>query len=429
MRRFLIFLAMALSACVFGGAALVLQDEAQVQTMPPPSPQDVAATRELVRSVRMATRNAGETPLATDAAQLNSAMRLGARFINGFRGQVTVQPDGVRGNVSVPVPWWRGQKWINLSGHVPPFRDTPVLNDVRIGHLHLPSPVFLALLRTGGNLGVGEGFGDKMLQSVTAMTVAENDVTFQLAIDEIGKNGLMQSAFGTLRGAEMPPPAEIEGYHQQIRAAMAGGALPQEGSFLPYVRFTLQAAYENSEPDKLANAYTAAIFGLAKACGAKDFAMIVGRLAFDVAGFEETWPTSCEDVTFNGRIDSRRHFITSAALQAASNRGFSVSVGEFKELFDTISGAGGFDFTDMAANLSGIRLSNVMMQTPRADWPAQMARIDTERDVIPSFDGIPHLMPDTEFEARFTDVDSPAYHQMIADIEHRIDALRLYQEK
>ena len=132
-------------------------------------------------------------------------------------------------------------------------------------------------------------------------------------------------------------------------------------------------------------------------------------------------------MTFNGRVDSRRHFITSAALQAASNRGFSVSVGEFKELYDTISGAGGFDFTDMAANLSGIRLSNVLMTTPRADWPARLARLETENDVIVAFDGIPHLMPDTEFAARYGDIDSPAYREMIARIEAGIDALDLYQ--
>ncbi|MFT6738042.1 MAG: hypothetical protein ACJA0G_002184 [Kangiellaceae bacterium] len=81
------------------------------------------------------------------------------------------------------------------------------------------------------------------------------------------------------------------------------------------------------------NAYTAALFGLTKACGARDFAMFVGRLAFlEEVQSNRTWTTSCNDVTFNNRIDSRRHFITSAALQAASNRGFSVSIGEFKEL-------------------------------------------------------------------------------------------------
>ena len=59
------------------------------------------------------------------------------------------------------------------------------------------------------------------------------------------------------------------------------------------------------------------------------------------------------------RHDSRLHFITAAALKAASNRGFAVGVGEFKELYDSLSGDNGFDFTDLAANNSGIRLSDV----------------------------------------------------------------------
>jgi uncharacterized protein YfiM (DUF2279 family) len=155
--------------------------------------------------------------------------------------------------------------------------------------------------------------------------------------------------------------------------------------------------------------------------------VIVGRLAFDVADVSEDWTTSCEAMTLNGRVDSRLHFLISAALQAASNRGFSVAIGEFKELYDTLKNSGGFDFTDMAANLSGIRLSNVMMATPRKDWPARIALLETENDAIVAFEGLPHLMPDTEFAARYGDIDSPAYRETISRIEARIDRLDLYR--
>lgn len=431
MRKFLIFCLLFLVVVPLGLAALMLQDTPLLEASAPPSPQDVAATRQLVRDIRSVSKASSDSGvvLQTDVAQLNSAIRLGARFVDGFRGRVSNSPEALVGEVSVPVPWVSGQKWLNLSGRVPPFDGPFTLSTVTVGQTNIPPGLALFLARTGGNLILGNQFGDRVLGAASAMTLSGEAVAFRLALDDMGKNGLMQSAFGTLRGADMPGPEEIESYHRQIRAAMADGQLSQTGSFLPYIRFALAAAYENSTPETLPNAYTAAIFGLAKVCGAKDFAVIVGRLAFDVAEFSDGWSTSCDAVTFNSRIDSRRHFITSAALQAASNRGFSVSVGEFKELYDTISGAGGFDFTDMAANLSGIRMSNRFMAAPAAEWPELLTLLETENDVIIPFDGIPTLMPDTQFKARFKDVQSPAYKTQIAEIEAKIDNLELHRSR
>jgi hypothetical protein len=259
------------------------------------------------------------------------------------------------------------------------------------------------------------------------MTIAGDDLVFQIALDGVGKNGVMRGAFRALRGNEMPDVEEIESYHRLIRQAMAEGVLPQSGSFLPYIRFTLEAALERGGADgDLPNAYTAGIFALAKVCGAQDFSMVVGRLAFEQTVQSETWGTRCDDVLFNERVDSRRHFVTSAALQAASNRGFAVSIGEFKELYDTISGAGGFDFTDMAANLSGIRMSNTLMGAAAKDWPKLLDRIETENDVIVPFDGVPQLMPEEVFKVRFGDVESARYRAMISRIEAEIDSLALH---
>ena len=319
-----------------------------------------------------------------------------------------------------------GQKWLNLSGRVPEFDQRVSLSQVTVGSVDIPPAMALGLARHGANLAMGNRFGDKVLNAASLMEINGSDLSFRITLDDMGRNGVMQSAFGTLRGAEMPGVAEVEAYYLRIRQAMEDGELTGEDSFLPYLRFTLQAAFDNATPQTLPNTYTAAVFGLARACGAWNLSMIAGRIARNTEDTPDEWSAECDEITFNGRIDSRRHFITSAALQAASNTGFSVSVGEFKELYDTISGAGGFDFTDMAANLSGIRMSNLLMATPYAEWPALLALIETDNDVIVPFDGIPQLMPREEFTARFGDVNSPQYREMIAAIEARIDKIALH---
>ncbi|WP_200882062.1 hypothetical protein, partial [Nitrincola sp. A-D6] len=137
---------------------------------------------------------------------------------------------------------------------------------------------------------------------------------------------------------------------------------------------------------------------------------------------------TCNRLTFHGREDLRRHFITAAAIQAISNRGVSVSAGEFKELLDSI-GSGrhsGFDFTDIVANNSGIRLSNRMMATSADQWPKLLELIQTDADLVTSLDGIPERMPREEFERQYGDVDSDEYAEMIERIEARIGRLPLH---
>ena len=411
--------------CGLAAAVLFVQNTPALDAAPPPAPEDVAATRELVRDIRAAADTGAE--LQVDAARLNSAILLGARFIKGFRGAVSVEAQSVIGQASIPLPWPGDPKWVNIRGRVPAFEGQFRLSELTVGHVDLPPALAVFLARTGANLGIGNRFGDRILDAATSMTISGDVLAFRLDIDDMGKNGLMRGAFGAMRGNQMPGFQEIESYHQLYRTAMAEGRLAQTGSFLPYLQFALDAALERSTAETLPNAYTAAIFGLAKVCGARDFAMIVGQLGFIESDVRRIWPTSCDEVTFNDRIDSRRHFITSAALQAASNTGVAVSIGEFKELYDIVSGAGGFDFTDMAANLSGVRMSNVFMSTPRDAWPALLTQLQSENDLIVPFDGIPPLMSDAEFAARFGDIDSDRYKALLAEIEARIDQLGPYR--
>jgi hypothetical protein len=69
------------------------------------------------------------------------------------------------------------------------------------------------------------------------------------------------------------------------------------------------------------------------------------------------------------------------------------------------------------------------MATPKEAWPDMLARLEGENDVIVPFEGIPPIMPEEAFKARFSNVDSEEYRAMIALIETKIDALNLYQAR
>jgi hypothetical protein len=425
--RIVVFLLVAGALAGSAIYVMVLDDHPAITESSAPTPQDVVVARSFVRDIRSAA-GTGATPgepLVLSETDLNSLLRLGARFLPGLRSDLHIAGDSAVLRASIPVPYMPAAKFLNISARIPQFEGQLRPTDIRVGPVPIPSGIALETARLGANAVIGNGVGDTMLGAVTRMRIEGTNLSFDLAMDDMGKNGIMRGLFGTMRGAEMPIASQIDRYYLMIREAMDRGDLPATGSYLPYLRFTLQAALDGSTPETLPNAYTAAMFALTRVCGARDFPLIVGRLIGGELVADRDWRSTCDEVTLNGRIDSRRHFTTAAALQAASNRGFAVSVGEFKELYDTLQ-SGGFDFTDLAANNSGIRMSNRLMTALRGDWPALLARLQAEHDVIVPFDDIPQIMSQAEFDSRYGSVDSAEYAGVLAAIEARIDTLALH---
>lgn len=410
-------------------AFLVIEDRPSLKAQSAPSPKDVVAARRFLQDVKSALDPEVPTStLTTNEGQLNRVIKLGARLVPGFRGQVRVEDKTVTGRIAVPVPYLKG-KWVNLRAGVPAFTEGLALSDVAIGPVSLPPALTLSLVRIGANQAMGEHLGDRLLQAAATMDVQDRRLAFTMDTKQLGasgSNGIMRGLFGALRGGDPPKSDDVRQYYLALRQAMDQGDLPTQGSYLPYLKFTLDAAQARAAQDGVENAYTAALFALTLTCGARDFQMIVGGQSETIADLRDNWATDCKKLTLNGRIDSRRHFTTAAAIQAASNRGVAVSIGEFKELFDS-SQSGGFDFTDIAANNSGIRLSNRLMATPAEAWPALLERLQGERDVIIAFRGIPQIMSGEAFTQTYGDVDDPRYQQMLNLIETRIDGLALHR--
>ncbi|SEW44280.1 hypothetical protein SAMN04488515_3176 [Cognatiyoonia koreensis] len=421
-------LTIALVALAALAIFLVIEDAPLVAAGPPPAPDDVVAARKLVQDLRLATsvETDDSVPVITTIPQLNSAVRLGARLLPGFRGDVNLEGDMLVGRASVPVSWPGGQKWINASGTIPEFDGALALEDVTLGGWSIPPRLALGVAETAANLYFGDGVGDTLTSVASAMQIDGTEIAFSVTLSEMGDNGLVRNIFGSIRGEEFPPPEQIDAAYARLRTAMDDGLLPLAGSFSPYLQFAMQDAFENKNDDGLANAYTAAVFALTRACGPRDFGALVGRLAITTTGPDQEWSADCTEVTLNDRIDSRRHFIASAALRAAANRGVSFSIGEFKELHDTVSGAGGFDFTDIAANLSGIRLTDHFMSLSREQWGTAIASLASESGYIIDFDGIPGLMPEDEFLQTYGTIESAAYQAMLRLIEERIDQLAVH---
>ncbi|MGY6412350.1 MAG: hypothetical protein ACXIUV_15165 [Alkalilacustris sp.] len=414
-----------------GGLALgggVLQDRPAAAPLAPPAPEDVRAAQDVYRQVQAVTDAAPDAPdtVILSEATLQSLLRVAGRLGPSPRAGTGIAAGQVWLTAALPVRWPGGQRWLNLHVVVAPFADGFAFETVRLGAQAVPPGPALRLARAAGNLAMGDRLGDALFDALAALSIDGDRITLRLDLDRDGRREMAQGVFGALRGADLPAPERVRHHHARLIEALETGAVPTRGSLLPLLRVALSEALAATEADPGAAAedFAAAFFALARLCGAREFLRHVGYGPQALSDRADAG--ACAGLTLAGRTDLREHFVTSAAIKAASNSGFAVSVGEFKELHDAIPGASGFDFTDIAGNQAGIRLVDLFMGQPPATWPGLIARLTDEAAFFPDLADIPRAMSRTSFEARFGTIDSPAYRAMLARIDARIDRTALH---
>lgn len=394
-----------------------------------PTGADVRATRAVVHRIRAATSvNApqGEV-LRISEAELQSGLKASGRIIPGFRGTARVGGSVAVVRASVPLPEPLRRRWVNVEVAVPAFEDGLALQSVRIGKIGLPPAFALFAARIGLNAALGDAAGNKILAAASNMAVEGDQLAFTMDLTRQERGDIMASVFGVMRGGNVELGDQIDAVFVALRDAIEDERLPDRGSLHPHLVFVLNAVQAPDRAIAPEDRAAVALMALAKACGAWDFAFTVGGLSGKKPAELGQWSTGCQRVRLRGRVDSRLHFTTAAALRAASNRGFAVSIGEFKELSDSVSGGTGFDFSDLAANNSGIRVADHFSSLPPAAWSRAIGRLSGQGAFVAPLEGLPPRMTEAEFARRFGEIGSPAYDAILAEIEGRIDALSLYR--
>jgi len=151
-----------------------------------------------------------------------------------------------------------------------------------------------------------------------------------------------------------------------------------------------------------------------------------GRDLGELVTAAKSWPKPRPlRLLLSQRDDWPRHFLISAAVAAEGTGPLSKAIGVYKELADSRGGSG-FSFNDMAANLAGTRFGELALQAPQR-LQAQVAPGLREEDFMPEARDLPEFMAEADFLRRFGGVGAPAYRQQMAEIERRVNALRVLQ--
>ncbi len=138
-------------------------------------------------------------------------------------------------------------------------------------------------------------------------------------------------------------------------------------------------------------------------------------------------PTSLS-TRLRGRRDLAQHYLASAALAATGDSLLADAIGVYKEVADS-SERSGFSFSDLAADLAGSKLGKLATASPQSaiEIQARLSAGVSDSDLLPEVDDLPDNLSQSEFQRRFERIDSPAYRQIVGDIEQRINRHPLYR--
>jgi hypothetical protein len=358
---------------------------------------------------------------------MNAAFASIARVRPGVAGRVTVGARRLDVAVSAGAPLMPAGLWANLQATLTASERGLEISRVSLGRLPLPVVLVEPALRFGLDRALGDGTGAAVLRWIADLRIDPPRVTLAVAPGEFTGGGRLERLKHRLRALATgtTEPRRVHVHLMALhRAAGAWEAAGENRSLVPYLAQTVALAgahaHEAAEPQA---EMRAAIFAVALYCGDPRFGLAIGVA---VPGSMTGARSHCTQATLAGRQDLVRHFVLSAGIHAASTDRAVLGLSELKELLDSNPGGSGFSFDDMAANLSGARLASLLMAAPPADWAALGAAIAAEEDVLPPIDGLPAGLPAEVFQARYGDIDSPAYRALLAEIDARIDALPLY---
>ena len=213
----------------------------------------------------------------------------------------------------------------------------------------------------------------------------------------------------------------IKEFHNQLTRVLAQGGFGARVSLVNLVQPLFAFADERSMGGDPIADNQAAVLVLAAYVNGKD----IQKLAPDMTGLAQ--PAKIK-VTVQNRADLAQHFTISAALAVKGSGAISRTIGLYKEVDDSRGGSG-FSFTDLLADNAGTMFGELCVDSNRSAKTLQrlIARGISEADLVPSVAGLPEGLSESQFAARYGEVGSAAYNQVLDQISTRLAASALYQ--
>jgi hypothetical protein len=327
--------------------------------------------------------------------------------------QLNVSDDAAHVSASVRVPQVPFELFLNVETVLREFTPLPRFERTRVGWLPVPGVLADRIVRSIVASQIGPSNFDALVGAIRRVRVGGGELAvtyeWQPRLD------------GNIRSAVLPPDERerMRIYHEHLGRVTR--SLPARDIHLSGLMASVFALAEersrNGDP-RVENG--SAILILAVYATHIDIA----KIAPEARAWEGV---VYRTVTLNGRSDLAKHFIVSATLAAKLGGPVADAVGLYKEMSDARTGSG-FSFNDIAANRAGMRFGEkaVGSLTSARTLQARVGAGITDSDIAPETADLPEYLSEAELERRFGGIDGPGYSKLMAEIERRVEAVRLY---
>lgn len=352
--------------------------------------------------------------VTVNQADLDLAANYLVHHFAGGSARVALREGAAQFTASLRLPIARVRRFVNLEATIRGGPGVPPFEYLKIGMLTLPGLVADWLLRQG----LTQILGAQELQAVTASMKNLQPENGRVSLTYEWRRDLLDTVRNTLVPSEDQERLRI--YHQRLAALTYDAEqnrVPLIDLLVPLFKL---AEIRSVDGDPVAE-NRAAILVLTLYSN--------GRAASSFLPRAKTWRAPRPlAVTLSKREDFPKHFIVSAALAAFAGTPLADAVGLYKEIADARSGSG-FSFNDIAADRAGTLFGEQAAKnaTSATKLQRRVAAGLIELYIMPITEDLPEYMSPEQFKHAYGEVGSPAYNEVMADIERRVAKLPLYR--
>jgi hypothetical protein len=402
---------LALAAPVLLALWLALSDRPALPPAPPWSLTELSRVKAVL-GAELRRGNVREHVLTLTKRDLEIMVAQAARDYGPPRVDVDLTTGRARLRVSLALPANPLGSWLNLDAQLNDSDGMPGVDALRIGSLPVPAWLADAALGLALQRVASSPHGDAAARIVQRVSFVRGQV--KVVVD-------WRSDSPRVLAASLVPldqQLRLHAYADELATITHQlAATRREVSMAELVTPLFTLAKKRSDTADAAAENRAALLVLTLYANGRNLAAIVPQ----ARGWKTPRPLI---VTLNGRTDTPLHFLVSAAVAAEASGPLADAIGLYKEASDA-QGGSGFSFNDLAADRAGTRFGLAATRAPKR-LQSLLAGSVSESDLMPMVADLPEGLSAAEFAQRFGQVGTPAYDQVLADIETRIDRCRVY---
>lgn len=392
-------------------AALFISVTPAVEAHTRPTAQDIAAARELWSQLKAVRKQGEPARIRIDSEAIGGLSTLASDATGRARFEGGVDRGVLTGRASIALPLGL---WLNAAASVTGRHSGFPAYRLTVGRVSFPPMAGRWVAELGRWVLRLNGADIPPLDTIVSrVSIADRALLADLALPN--NSGLVHGLISA-GGWTLDAPLVSTIY---CRIAAAQRAAPV-GTLSELVGRTFDKAHANES-----EAYSRAAFVALSL-------FVVGNeaetLAPKAAALAKRCPRPGGAILLQQREDLAKHWAFSAGLAAVLGEDTTTSLGEWKELRDSLPEGSGFSFIDLAADRSGMQTALRAIDPATAGKTLAELGKATEDDLLPrAVLGGPEGLAETAFVDRYGSLDRERYRQAVAAIDHTLARSRTAQ--